>query len=90
MLCRHGWVATFAVDASDDSGMAMVHVSALMAVGLYAYGMDWREAVAARNQIVREAKARDPQIAEHTIDGVKISLIISDGGVPSFQIDTER
>jgi hypothetical protein len=56
MLCRHGWVDTFAVDANDSEGMSTVHVKALMAIGLYGDGLDWREATILRDRLVREAK----------------------------------
>jgi hypothetical protein len=88
MFCRHGWVDTFAVDANDSEGMSTVHVSALTAVGLYGDGLTWQEAIAMRDQLMREAKPA--HVAELTIDGAKASLIISIVGVASFQIDNAR
>ena len=90
MGCRHGWVSTFAVDANDAEGMSTVHVSALTAVGLYGDGLTWEEAVAARNELMREVKGGESLTAKRTIEDAEVSLIISVAGVASFQIDNMR
>jgi hypothetical protein len=90
MGCRHGWVDTFAVDANNSEGMSTVHVSALTAIGLYGDGVTWREAIAMRDELMREAKGAEPQIAKRTIEDAEVSLIISFAGVASFQIDNMR
>jgi hypothetical protein len=82
-------VDTFAADANDSEGMASVHLSALMGIGLYSYGLEWREAIGLRDQLMRAAKAAEPQIAKIPVEGGEASLIISFAGVPSFQIDTK-
>jgi hypothetical protein len=90
MSCWHGSVGTFAADANDNSGMATVHLSLLMGLGLYGYEFDLREAAGLRDQLMREARAAEPQIAKLSVDGGEASLIISFAGVPSFQIDVRR
>jgi hypothetical protein len=90
MSCWHGSVGTFAADASDSEGMSSVHLSLLMGIGLYSYGLEWREALGLRDQLMREARASEPQIARLPVEGGEASLIISFAGVPSFQIDTEN
>jgi hypothetical protein len=88
MICRHGWVSNYAVDANNGGeGISNVHVAALTAIGLYADGMTWREATAMRDELMREAKAAEPQMAERVVDDAKISLIISFAGAASFVID---
>jgi hypothetical protein len=89
MSCWYGWVGTFAADA-NDSEMSSVHLSLLMGIGLYSYGMEWREALGLRDQLVRAAKASDLQTARFPVEGGEASLVISVAGVPSFQIDTEK
>jgi hypothetical protein len=88
--CRHGWVDNFTVVANNSEGMSAVHVSALTAIGLCGDGMTWREAIAMRDEPMREAKGAEPQIAKRTIEDAEVSLIISFGGVASFQIDNTR
>jgi hypothetical protein len=88
--CWHGSVGTFAADANDSEGMSSVHLSLLMGIGLYSYGLEWREAIGLRDQLMRAARASDPQIARLPVEGGEVSLIISFAGVPSFQIDTEN
>jgi hypothetical protein len=85
MSCEHGSVRTFAVDANDAAGLTTVHVGALTALGIYSAGWTWHEATTIRDQLV--SKAKDADIAEQTIEGAKLSLIISGAGVASFQID---
>jgi hypothetical protein len=88
MSCWHGCVKTFAADANNSEGMSSLHLSTLMGIGLYSDVLEWSEAIALRDQLMREATNKDdPQIVERTIDGAKASLIISVAGVPSFQID---
>ena len=89
MICSHGWVNNFAVDANNGGeGMSNDHVAALTAVGLYGDGMTWREATDMRDQLMREAKAADLRIAERTVDDVvRISMIISGAGGASFVIE---
>ena len=77
MLCNHGWVETFAIDANNNEGMCSVHVSALTAIGLYGDGITWREATAMRDELMREAKGAEPQIAKRAIEDAEVSLIIS-------------
>lgn len=87
MICSHGWVSHYAVDANNGGeGISNVHVAALTAIGLYGDGMTWQEATAMRDQLMREAKAAEPQMAERTVDDAKISLIISFAGAASFAI----
>jgi hypothetical protein len=89
--CWHGSVGTFAADANDSEGMSSVHLSALIGIGLYGYGVEWRQALDLRDKLLRAAKASDLQTARLAIDGVgEASLVISIAGVPSFQIDTEH
>ena len=90
MSCWHGWVGTFAVDANTGEGLTTVHVSALTGVGLYADGLTWQEAIAMRDELMREAKEADLQMAKRNIEGAEASLIISFAGFASFQIDNMR
>ena len=77
------------MDANNSEGMSTVHVSALTAVGLYGGGWTWREATTIRDELVREAKGAEPQIAKRSIEGADLSFIIL-AGVASFQIDEAR
>jgi hypothetical protein len=74
-------------DANDDSGMASLHLSTLMEIVLYGYGMEWKEAIGMRDNLLRVAKAADPQMSKLTVDDGEASLIISFAAIPSFQID---
>ena len=75
MVCWHGSVSTFAVDAN----------------GLHAYGLEWGPALKLRDDLVRAAKASDPHTANIRIQGgSNASFIISVAGVSSFQIATQR
>jgi hypothetical protein len=87
MSCWHGSVRWFAADANTGEGMASVHLSAMMGIGLYAYALDWREAVEMRNELMRAAKASDTHQARAMVEDGEASLIISFAGLPSFQID---
>jgi hypothetical protein len=87
-VCWHGSVRTFAADANTGGeGMTSVHLSAMMGIGLYAYALDWREAVEMRNELMRAAKASDTHQARAMAEDGEASLIISVAGLPSFQID---
>jgi hypothetical protein len=88
MSCWHGSVGTFAVNANTKEDVATLHVSALMGIGLYAYALDWREAVERRNQLMRTAKAQEIQQAKATVEDAEASLIISFAGLASFRIFT--
>jgi hypothetical protein len=95
MSCWHGWVKTFAADANNSEGMSSLHLSTLMGIGLYSYVLDWREAIALRDDLMREAKGKDDlndlQTAKRTIDDtIEASLVISFAGVPSFMIEPLR
>jgi hypothetical protein len=85
--CWHGQVGTFAADANDAEPMSAVHLSLLMGIGFYGDGMAWQEAIGARDDLLRAAKAADPQTAEMPVDFGRASLIISVAGAPSFVID---
>jgi hypothetical protein len=90
IICSHGSVEAFMADANDSELTSSIHLLLLMAIGLHGYGMEWREALDLRDQLVRTAKASDPHISELPVDGGKASLIISFAGVPSFEIKTEN
>ena len=42
-----------------------------------------------RDELMREAKGAEPQIAKRAIEDAEVSLIISLAGVASFQIDNK-
>jgi hypothetical protein len=90
MICSHGLVKVFAVDASDDSISAATNVKSLTTVGFYANGLDWQGAVTMRDAIVRAAKSTEAQIARLPVDAGSASYVVSIAGVPSFQIDNAR
>jgi hypothetical protein len=90
MICWHGLVRTFAVDANDDSISASTNVKALTTVGFYANGLDWQGSVAMRDAIVRAAKSTEAQIARLPVDAGSASYVVSIAGVPSFEIDNAR
>ncbi len=62
----------------------------LAGMALHGYGLEWRQALKMRDQLVSLAKASDRQMSEVHVEGGKVSLVISVVGVPSFQIDTDR
>ena len=91
MVCWHGSVSTFAVDANNSKMTSSLHLLLLTGIGLHAYGLEWGPALKLRDDLVRAAKASDPHTANIRIQGgSNASFIISVAGVPSFQIDTER
>ena len=89
MICSHGSVSTFAVDANDSESVSNVHLLLLAAIGLHGYGLEWREALELRDELVRAAKTRLTANIRLQ-DGSDASFIISVAGVPSFQIDGVR
>ena len=84
--CSHGSVRFFLADGKDREQMS--DLMPIMAVGLHAYGIDWRQALELRDQLVRMVKASDAQSAKLGFAGGEASLVISIAGVPSFEIDT--
>jgi hypothetical protein len=86
MSCSHGSVRFFLADANDREKMS--HLMLIMAIGLHAYGIEWRPALEVRDQLVRMSKESDAQSAKLPFEGGEASLVISIAGVPSFQIDT--
>ena len=99
MSCWHGEVETFAADANSAEPMSVLHTMLLAGIGLHGYGLEWRQALQVRDQLVSLAKASDRQVSEVHVAGGKVSLVISivgpprEGnpvGVPTFQIDTDR
>ena len=76
----------FLADGKDREKMS--DLMPIMAVGLHAYGFDWRQALELRDQLVRMVKASDAQSAKLGFAGGEASLVISIAGVPSFEIDT--
>ena len=99
MSCWHGEVETFAADANSAEPMSVLHTMLLAGIGLHGYGLEWRQALQVRDQVVSLAKASDRQVSEVHVAGGKVSLVISivgpprEGnpvGVPTFQIDTDR
>jgi hypothetical protein len=87
LSCWYGLVGTFAVDANSTEPVSILHTMLLAGIGLHGYGLDWRQALKTRDQLVETAKASDRQMSEVHVDGGKVSLVISVAGVPSFQID---
>jgi hypothetical protein len=91
MICGHGNVSAFAVDANDNSIMSTTHLLSVMGIGLHGYGMEWRSALSLRDELVRAAKTSDRLIANARIqDGGDASFIVSIAGVPSFEINSDR
>jgi hypothetical protein len=90
MACSYGEVETFAADANGTSPTSIVHTMLLAAMALHGYGLEWRQALKMRDQLVSLAKASDRQMSEVHVEGGKASLVISVVGVPSFQIDTDH
>ena len=88
MICERGVVQVFAVDAEDAEIQSRLHFLLLTAIGLHAYGMEWRPALDFRDDLVRVAS--EARAAYSGVEGAKISLIVNIEGVPSFQIDTEN
>jgi hypothetical protein len=86
MICSHGSVSTFAVYANDSDFTSSLHLSGIV---LHGYGLEWREALELRDELVRAAKTRLTANIRMQ-DGSDASFIISVAGVPSFQIDAER
>ena len=84
--CSQGSVRFFLADGKDREKMS--DLMPIMAVGLHAYGIDWRQALELRDQLVRMVKASDAQSAKLGFAGGEASLVISIAGVPSFEIDT--
>jgi hypothetical protein len=85
--CWHGAVLVFAVNAGNAEIKSSFHILLLAAIGLHAYGMDWRQALNLRADMVRAAKTS--MTAYAAIDGAKASLAISIANTPSFQIEAD-
>jgi hypothetical protein len=90
MSCSYGKVETFAADASSTVPMSILHTMLLAGMALHGYGLEWRQALKVRDQLVSLAKASDRQMSEVHVEGGKASLVISVVGVPSFQVDTDH
>jgi hypothetical protein len=90
LSCWYGEVGTFAVDANNTEPTSVLHTMLLAGMGLHGYGLEWRQALEVRDQLVSLAKASDRQMSEVHVEGGKVSLVISVAGVPSFQIDSDQ
>ena len=82
MSCWHGEVETFAADANSAEPMSVLHTMLLAGIGLHGYGLEWRQALQVRDQLVSLAKASDRQVSEVHVAGGKVSLVISIVGPP--------
>jgi hypothetical protein len=87
--CWRGSVDTFAASAKDEQPQSSLHLTLLMAMALHGYGMEWRAALLMRDKLVSTAQVSNPHIAKISFGARKASLIVSIGGVPNFQIDTQ-
>ena len=74
MSCWHGEVETFAADANSAEPMSILHTMLLAGIGLHCYGLEWRQALQVRDQLVSLAKASDRQVSEVLSLAVKCRL----------------